>query len=68
MKRLLTLLLALCLAAAPVAVAAEESDYDPFRPAAEAALAALEGELRQMQRCVYVYRDFGDTEDRKSVV
>ena len=64
MKRLLTLLLALCLAAAPVAVAAEESDYDPFRPAAEAALAALEGELRQMQRCVYVYRDFGDTENR----
>ena len=63
MKKLLTLFLALCLAAAPVAVAAEETDYDPFRPAADAALGALQGALDEMQGSVYVYKDFGDTEN-----
>ena len=63
MKKVMTLLLALCLAAAPVAAAAEETSYDPFRPAAEAALAALEGELQRLQGSVYVYKDFGDTEN-----
>lgn len=61
MKKLLALLLAIGMAFTSVTVAAEEADYDRFQPAADAALGALQGALDDMQRRVYVYRDFGDT-------
>lgn len=59
MKRAVALTIVLLL----LPVAALAQGYDAFRPAAGAALGALTGALDAMQKSVYVYRDFGDTEN-----
>ena len=41
----------------------EPVDYVAYTPAKEAALAALNGSLDESRACLYVYRDFGDTEN-----
>lgn len=41
----------------------EPVDYAAYTPAKEAALAALKGALDESRSCLYVYRDFGATEN-----
>ena len=60
MKRRMAALVALALLLLPVA---RTEDYGRFASASDAALGALTGALDEMQRRVYVYRDFGDTEN-----
>ena len=59
MKKMMALALAMILLL-PAALA---QSYEDFRPASDAALGALSGALEAMGRNVYVYRDFGDTEN-----
>ena len=63
MKRFLAVLVALCVSAMPFIAIGEADDYYAFRPAADAALGALSGALDAMRQSVYVYLDFGDTEN-----
>ena len=63
MKRILAALIAICAAALPVCAAGEGNGFDPFKTSADVALGALSGALDAMQRSVYVYKDFGDTEN-----
>ena len=61
MKKLLTVLAVLSLLALPAAAGA--SGYDVYRPAADRALAALENALDEQRASVYVYREFGDSQN-----
>ena len=63
MKRLLSVMIAICAAVMPLAAIGEASDDHAFRPAADAALGALSRALEAMEHSVYVYLDFGDTEN-----
>lgn len=60
MKRTVAALVALAALLLPVAHA---EGYERFASASDAALGALCGALDEMQAYVYVYRDFGDTEN-----
>ena len=62
MKRFFALLAVLCLAAlsAPAGVEAETSAW---QPAADKALQALENALDEQRASVYVYREFGDSQN-----
>ena len=62
MKRILAVLLVLCFFAFPVTASAQGS-YEGFYPAAEKAVLALKNALEEESRNIYVYRDFGDTEN-----
>ena len=62
MKKSLVLTLALCMLLIPVSASAEP-DYGRFAGAGELALLALETALAEQHSRVYVYRDFGDTEN-----
>ena len=61
MKKLLTVLAALSLLALPAAAGA--SGYGAYQPAADRALAALENALDEQRASVYVYREFGDSQN-----
>ena len=63
MKRFLTILLILCMALSALCAGAEALDYGRFAPSGEKALEALEDALGAQERCVYIYKDFGDTEN-----
>lgn len=63
MKKILIMLLSLFMAMVLVTAAAEGTGYDAFRPAADHALSALETLLKEQYSRIYVYRDFGDTEN-----
>ena len=61
MKKLITVLTVLSLLV--LSVPAGASGYDAYQPAADLALTALEGTLGAEYSSVYVYREFGDTEN-----
>ena len=62
MRRLCSIFLALFLICS-IQVNAVSEDYSDFRPAADRALAALETALNDQNSRIYVYREFGDTEN-----
>ena len=62
MKKILAILLVLCFFAPSISAQAQES-YESFQPAAEKAIQALKNTLEEERRNIYVYRDFGDTEN-----
>ena len=62
MKNIIAILLVLCFFAFPASAMAQES-YDAYLPAAEKAVQALKNVLEEERQNVYVYRDFGDTEN-----
>ena len=62
MKKWIALMLALCLCALPKAVLAQDG-YAAFQSSSDRALGALERALDAGLDTVYVYRDFGDTEN-----
>ena len=61
MRKILSVLMILNLLM--LAVPAGASGYGAFRPAADRALAALEGTLGAGYSSVYIYREYGDTEN-----
>ena len=62
MKKIIAYLLVLCFFVPSIAAQAQES-YESFQPAAEKAVQALKNTLEEERRNIYVYRDFGDTEN-----
>lgn len=62
MKKGIISLLELCLLLLPLSASAE-ADYGRFASAGDRALGALEAALGEQYDRVYVYRDFGDTEN-----
>ncbi len=63
MKKILAILLVLCFFASSISATAQEESYESFQPAAEKAIQALKNTLEEERRNIYVYRDFGDTEN-----
>lgn len=63
MKKILAILLVLCFFVPSISAQAQEESYESFQPAAEKAIQALKNTLEEERRNIYVYRDFGDTEN-----
>ena len=63
MKRFSVILLILCLAFSTLCARAETADYARFAPSGDRALEALENMFEAQAHSVYVYREFGDTEN-----
>ena len=63
MKRISVCLLILCLSLFILCAQAEDADYGRFAASGANALGALENALNALESSVYVYRDFGDTEN-----
>ncbi len=63
MKKIIAYLLVLCFFASSISATAQEESYESFQPAAEKAIQALKNTLEEERRNIYVYRDFGDTEN-----
>ena len=62
MKNIIATVLVLCLFAFPASAMAHET-YDAYLPAAGKAVQALKNMLEEERQNIYVYRDFGDTEN-----
>ena len=62
MKNIIAILLVLCFFAFPASAMAHET-YDAYLPAAGKAVQALKNMLEEERQNIYVYRDFGDTEN-----
>ena len=63
MKKILAILLVLCFFFFFLSAQAQAESYESFQPAAEKAIQALKNTLEEERRNIYVYRDFGDTEN-----
>ena len=63
MKRKLLLLLSACLALSGLCANADTVDYRRFEASSEKALKALSHAMNALEESIYVYRDFGDTEN-----